>query len=44
VTGKGARRVTIEPDDKETTVKVKSAKPKKIVVDPDEFILKEIVN
>jgi aminopeptidase N len=44
VTNKGAQRLTITPEDKETSVKVKSAKPKRIVVDPDEFILKEIVN
>ncbi len=45
LTGKGApQRVTIEPTGMETTVKVKSAKPKKITVDPDEFILKEVVN
>jgi aminopeptidase N len=44
VTNKGAQRITIAPNDKETSVKVKSAKPKRIVVDPDEFILKEIVN
>ncbi len=44
ITNKGAQRVTITPTDKETTVKVKSAKPKRIVVDPDEFILKEVVS
>ncbi|HVE59770.1 MAG TPA: M1 family metallopeptidase [Pyrinomonadaceae bacterium] len=44
VTNKGTQRITITPNDKETTVKVKSAKPKRIIVDPDEFILKEIVN
>jgi aminopeptidase N len=44
ITDKGAQRVTITPNDKETTVKIKSAKPKKITVDPDEFILKEVVN
>jgi aminopeptidase N len=44
VTGKGAQRVTVTPGDKEETVRVKSAKPKKITVDPDEFILKEVVN
>jgi aminopeptidase N len=43
-TNKGAQRITVTPNDKETTIKVKSAKPKKIVIDPDEFILKEIVN
>ncbi|HEY0458331.1 MAG TPA: M1 family metallopeptidase [Pyrinomonadaceae bacterium] len=42
-TGKGAQRVTVTPNDKETTVKVKTAAPKKITIDPDEFILKEVV-
>jgi aminopeptidase N len=44
LTNKGAQRVTITPADKETSIKVKTAKPKKITVDPDEFILKEVVN
>jgi aminopeptidase N len=44
VTGKGTQRVTMTPKDKETTLTVKSAKPKKLVVDPDEFILKEVVD
>ena len=44
VTNKGAQRITVTPNDKETIVKVKSAKPKRIIVDPDEFILKETVN
>jgi len=44
VTNKGAQRVTITPNDKETSLKIKTAKPKKIVVDPDDFILKEVVN
>ena len=43
-TNKGAKRITITPNGKETTVKVKSQKPKKIVTDPDDFILKEVVN
>ena len=43
VTNKAAQRVTVTPTGKETTVKIRSAKPKKIVVDPDEFILKEVV-
>ncbi len=41
-TNKGAKRITMTPENKETTIKIKSAKPKKIVVDPDEFILKEV--
>ena len=44
ITNKGARRVTVEPTGKETSFKLKSTKPKKITIDPDEFILKEIVN
>jgi aminopeptidase N len=44
ITNKGAQRVTITPEDKEATIKVKSAKPRKITIDPDEFILKEVVN
>jgi aminopeptidase N len=44
LTNKGAQRVTISPADKETSIKVKTAKPKKITVDPDEFILKKVVN
>ena len=43
-TNQGAKLITITPDDKNTTVKIKSGKPKKIVVDPDEFILKEVLN
>jgi aminopeptidase N len=44
LTSKGAQRVTVTPTGKETTVKVKSAKPKRITIDPDEFILKEVVD
>lgn len=44
VTKQGKRRVVIEPRDKEAVIKIKSPTPKKIIVDPDEFILKEIVN
>lgn len=44
ITNKGSQREIITPTGKETTVKFKSVKPKKIVIDPDEFILKEIVN
>ncbi len=43
-TNKGAKRISITPDGKKTTVKVKSRPPKKIIVDPDEFILKEVIN
>jgi len=44
VTARGAQRVTLTPEGKESTIRIKAAKPKKIVVDPDEFILKEVVN
>ncbi|HUR98209.1 MAG TPA: M1 family metallopeptidase [Pyrinomonadaceae bacterium] len=40
----GKRRVIVRPDSKETTVAVKSANPGSIVIDPDEAILKEVVN
>ncbi|MEO6587791.1 MAG: M1 family metallopeptidase [Pyrinomonadaceae bacterium] len=43
-TNKSAKRITVTPNGKETTVKVKSRKPRKIVIDPDEFILKEVLN
>ena len=43
VSEKGQRRETINPSGKETTVKVKSPTPKMIVVDPDEYILKEVI-
>lgn len=43
VTAKGAKRVKITPDGKEATLKLNSAKPKKITVDPDDVILNEVV-
>jgi aminopeptidase N len=43
VTAKGAKRVKITPAGKEATLKVASAPPKKINIDPDEFILKEVI-
>ncbi|HEX3100615.1 MAG TPA: M1 family aminopeptidase, partial [Pyrinomonadaceae bacterium] len=42
VTAKGTRRVTITPAGKEATLKIKSAKPAKIIIDPDDVILKEV--
>jgi aminopeptidase N len=42
-TKKNVRRIKILPDRKETTMKIQTAKPTKIVIDPDDFILKEIV-
>lgn len=43
VTAAGTKRVRIIPSGKESTLKVQSAKPVKIVVDPDDLILKEVV-
>lgn len=43
-TAKGVSRVKISPKDKETSITIKSAQPKKIVVDPDGFILKEVID
>ena len=40
----GKRRVIVTPKDKETILTIRSAEPQTIVVDPDEAILKEIVN
>ncbi|HRH42929.1 MAG TPA: M1 family metallopeptidase [Pyrinomonadaceae bacterium] len=44
ITNNGSQRVIMTPTGKETVAKFKSAKPKKIVIDPDEIILKEVVN
>jgi aminopeptidase N len=44
VTAKGKHRVRMTPDGKESTMKVQTAKPKKIVIDPDDFILKEVIS
>lgn len=40
----GARRIVISPKDKAETLKIKSATPLSITVDPDNSILKEVVN
>ena len=40
----GKRRVIIEPRGKETILRIKSARPELLVVDPDDAILKEVVN
>ncbi|MEO8043142.1 MAG: M1 family metallopeptidase, partial [Acidobacteriota bacterium] len=40
----GKRRVAITPKDKETIVRIRSAVPQTIVVDPDDAILKEVVD
>ena len=44
VTEKGKQRVTMEPKSKETTITVKSAPPRAVMIDPDELVLKEVVN
>jgi len=43
VTAKGSNKVKITPTGKQSSLRIKSAKPSRIVVDPDEFILKEVV-
>ena len=43
VTAKGSSKVKITPTGKQSSLRIKSAKPSRIVVDPDEFILKEVV-
>lgn len=44
VTSAGTKRFQITPNGKESTLKAQSAKPVRIIVDPDEFILKEVVS
>lgn len=44
ITNNGSQRVIMTPTGKETVSKFKIAKPKRIVIDPDEIILKEVVN
>jgi aminopeptidase N len=43
VTAKGPKRVNIVPTGKQSTMRIRSAKPRRIVVDPDQFILKEVL-
>jgi len=43
-TKSGKRRVIIKPEGKETILKIKSARPDVMVVDPDDAILKEVVD
>jgi aminopeptidase N len=43
-TKRGVRRVVMTPKDKTVSLSLASAAPVKIVVDPDEAILKEVVN
>ena len=43
VTAKGAKRIKIVPTGKESSMRIRSAQPRRIVVDPDEFILKEVI-
>jgi len=44
LTVNGARRVQIVPTGKESTLKISSARPKKIIIDPDGYILKEVIS
>ncbi len=44
ITAQGARRVQIVPTGKKSVLKIQIAPPKKIIIDPDEFILKEVVS
>ncbi len=44
ITAKGKRRVQFTPVGKESRMKIQSAKPEKIVIDPDGFILKEVIS
>jgi aminopeptidase N len=43
-TATGKRRVIVTPKDKETVLTVRSADPETMLIDPDETILKEVVN
>jgi aminopeptidase N len=43
-TARGKRRVRVTPTGKTTLMKVQSLKPAKIIIDPDEFILKEVIS
>ena len=42
VTAKGKQRISIMPTGKDSFLNVKSEVPQRIIIDPDEFILKEI--
>lgn len=44
ITNKEKKRIEVTPKDRETSVKVKIANPTGIVIDPDDFILNEVVN
>ena len=39
----GERRITITPTGKESSLQIKGPVPQTIVIDPDEYILKEVV-
>lgn len=43
-TGKTKKRVQMNPTGKESVLRLKSAKPQHIVIDPDGFILKEVIS
>ena len=40
----GLRRVRITPRDREASIMIRSSNPDSIIIDPDESILKEVVN
>ena len=43
ITKTGTKRLSVTPRSKELKLRIRSADPTKIVVDPDDFILKEVV-
>jgi aminopeptidase N len=43
VTVNGVQRLTMKPKDKNTTIRIASARPESLKLDPDEAILKEVV-
>lgn len=44
VTAKGTQRTTIKPEGRETTISLPTtSQPTKVTIDPDEFVLKELV-
>jgi aminopeptidase N len=44
VSAKGKQRVIVQPNSKETNIKIKGQPPSTVIIDPDESILKEIAN
>ena len=43
-TAAGKQRIQMTPTGKTSTMKIQSSKPTKVVVDPDDFILKEVIS